>query len=298
MSSKRETLATLTREQLKGLAKQYGIPFEHSWTKEQLVESIASSHSITIDGIKALHPKIASGDDVAATVRSARQDWYQETVVSAFSQVKDLYGRISEAIALKEATSPGYVTDLLARTSAIKAAKLITEEVPDHVGKQLSSRQWTGVKLARALCRQVPRQLDPSLQQASQNPNVRRLIEIRARNLPTRIEYYATQAAKSYAASCYDASIVMLARALENLLKHHLTAKGKAYRKEATLGALLGVYRKEVADQKVLEKILEVSNMDRIISAHDIAPFDQQMAEVDAQHAWTAFDIALRELPP
>jgi hypothetical protein len=61
MTSKRETLATLTREQLKDLAKQYGIPFEHPWTKEQLVESIASSHSITIEGINALHEKIAGG---------------------------------------------------------------------------------------------------------------------------------------------------------------------------------------------------------------------------------------------
>ena len=173
MTSKRGTLATLTREQLKGLAKEYDISFEHSWTKEQLVESIASSHSITIDGINALLHKITNGGDVAATVRSVRQDWYQETVVAAFSQVEALYGRISEAIALKEATSPGYVTDLLSRISVIKGAKLISEEIPDHVKKQLSSRQWTGVKSASALCRQVPRQIDPTLQQASQDPSVR-----------------------------------------------------------------------------------------------------------------------------
>jgi hypothetical protein len=48
----------------------------------------------------------------------------------------------------------------------------------------------------------------------------------------------------------------------------------------------------------VLEKVMEVSNLDRIISAHDVAPFTREMQSIDSSHAWTAFEIVLRELPP
>ena len=90
---------------------------------------------------------------------------------------------------------------------------------------------------------------------------------------------------------------VMLARALEHLLKVLLKNRKVTVPAKATLGSLVDLYRKTIGDDQILEKVLEVANMDRVISAHDIPPYDKQMDVKDANHAWTALDIALRELP-
>ncbi len=296
MTGKREMLNELTREQLKTLASEFEIEFEHGWNKEQLVEALANSRTLNSLAVEELAAKITETGDVSEVVRSTRQDFFGETAGTVFDQLGDLSKALARAIATLEVVEPGYITETLSRTESIRKGKISETDCPPHVWTKFSGKQKGAYKTARSLTYQVPKFVDSAVQGALADANVTGIAKWKTRRLPDRVEYYLLQAYRSHVARSYDACIVMIARAFEHLLKGLLKAKSVPFSEKSTLGQLVELYRTKVANDKVLEKILEVSNMDRIVSAHDIPPFDRRMEPEDANHAWTALEIVLREL--
>jgi HEPN domain-containing protein len=299
MTTKRQILDGLTREQLKALASEFEIEFDHAWTKDQFVEALANSRRLDSVAVEELAAGIVKTGDVPAAVRTARQDFFTETAGAVFDQVSEFSEGLAVAIAAREVVEPGFVTEMLARGERMRKGKINqVREVPSHVWSKFSGKQKGAFGTAKSLSYQIPKFVDSAIQSALASETVGGYTKWKSRKLPDRIEYYVLQAYRSYTARCYDATIVMIARAFEHLLKGLLTSKSVPYSKKATLGQLVDLYRTGVANDKVLEKILEVANMDRIISAHDIEPYDRQMQAEDANHAWTALEIVLRELLP
>src|SRR6266571_1820509 len=299
MTSKRELLDNLTREQLKSLASEFGVEFEHAWPKEQFVEALANSRKLDALAVEELAAKISETGDVSGVVRSTRRDFFSETAGAVFDQTTEITETLAEAVAAKEVVDSGYITKLLAQADRLRKGKINQiPNVPPHVWSKFSGKQKGAYGTAKSLAYQVPKLVETAVDSALSAANVGGFTQWKSRKLPDRIEYYVLQAYRAYVARCFDACIVMIARAFEHLLKGLLKSGSITYSQKATLGQLVELYKTRVSNDKVLEKILEVSNMDRIISAHDVEPFDRQMQSEDANHAWTALEIVLRELLP
>lgn len=296
--TKRDLLSKLTRENLVDLAETYGVDIERTWPKDALVEALAVSRRIKTEGLLELSKKIQELGNVPSAVFGAKQGFFDETAATLFDQIDALSDSLSAAIAAAEIIDPGYIDRIKVQLSGIRAGKIFqVDPVPDHIWQMLSGRQKGAYGTAKSLGYQIPKFVQSALGLSTETDFVCQQNGWRDRHLPPRVEYYVLQAHRSYVARCYDASIVMTARALEHLLKKKLGDAKVPIPEKATLGKLVELHRRSIGNNQCLEKVLEVSTMDRVISAHDIPPYDREMERKDADHAWTALDIALRDLP-
>ncbi|MCJ7464711.1 MAG: hypothetical protein MUO81_08225 [Thermoplasmata archaeon] len=298
MTVKRELLKALNRQQLKSLAREFEVEFEHTWKKDVLVDAISRSHRLSSIGVEALATKITElGGNVPEAVRTERQDFFGQTAIDVFNRIEEVADELAPAIAVYEIIRPGYIEHITTMLDGLGEAKINSVgEVPHHVWCKFTGRQRGAYGTAKSLSYQIPKfvrtAIDTSVSHASLS-NARRW---QGSGLDSRVEYYVMQAFKAYVSESNDACIVMLARGLEHHLKGSLEFHSISYPKKATLGDLVALYKSNIGGDKALEKILEVANMDRIICAHDVEPYDKQMHKVDADHAWSAVEIALRDI--
>ncbi len=299
MPKKRDILSKLTNEQLIALAAAYDIELDRSLAKVGLVEALACSHRIKTEGLIELSARISALGDVPSAVFESRQDFFEETAILAFDQIDTIGDTLSVAIAAYEVIEPGYAQKLTNQLNQLRSGKIATMgSAPSHVWSVLSKKQQGAYGIARSLSYQIPKFVETAIVASADTDFAKRHTALQSRPLPPRIAYYIGQSYRCFIAGCYDASIVMLARSLENLLRHRLEKVPVTIDPKATLGQMVGLYRQKIGNDACLEKILEVSNMDRVISAHDVAPYNKEMERRDADHAWTAFEIVVRELPP
>lgn len=298
MPKKRDLLAGLTRENLLALAQIYEVDLDRSSPKTALIESLASSLRLKTEGVEEIVARLAEMGDVPSAVLRSRQGFYEQNVVSLFDQVDSVGDSLSVTIAAYDVIDPSFAKRLAGQLAKIRNAPILQlGKVPDHIWSQLSPRQRVAFGVAMRLANQIPNFLEPAVQSSVDTDLIKARDAWKKRGLPQRIEYYVSQAYRSYIAGCYDASIVMIARALEHLLKRTLEKAGVPTSPSANLGRLLELHRQSIGNNAALEKILEVSNLDRNICAHDKPPHYKEMDKKDADHAWTALDIVLREIP-
>jgi len=298
MAKKRDLLAKLSRENLIALAVAYDVEIDRSRPKVDLVEALANSHRLKTEGLVELSTRIAALGDVPAALYQSRQGYFEETAIAAFDQIDALADTLSVAVAAYDVIDPGYSQKLTGQIAQLRGSKIQSAgSVPDHVWSQLSGKQRAAYGVAKSLSYQIPNFLDGAISSSRDTDLAQRARELEARRMPAKTWYYVSQSYRSYVAGCYDSSIVMLARALEHLLRNRLYLVPVSIEPKATLGRLVDLYKKSVGNDACLEKILEVANMDRIVSAHDVPPFHREMEKRDADHAWTAFEIVAREIP-
>jgi len=295
MASKRQRLEDCTKAELKSLAIEYDIECQPSWKKEDFIRVLSRSRKFDLRGINEILDKASSKGSVKEGVRCATHDFFDDTVIRVFKQNDELSTMISIALSTAEVVDTGYLKDLEARSTLLRDSKINKLKVPSHIENQWSDRQWKAFRAAKKTTYYIPRFIAAASDIASQNHRLLRYQSILERRLPSRVEYYACQAHRSYVAKCYDGCIVMLSRAIEYSLKEVLRSR-KQLSQRATLGELIAVYKQEIGNDKILEKILEVQNMERVICAHDKPPYERLLQVEDADHAWTAVDIILRDL--
>lgn len=297
MPSKKELLNAFTREQLRSIATQYEIPFEQTWRKEEFIKAIGGSRKLDAEAIANLSSKVADKTDIQEAINTTRQDYFGQTAGAVFKQIDLIVELLSEALAVNEMVEPGHLSQLVSQANSVRKGKINeSRNVPPAVWSQFTAKQRGAFGTARSMSYQLPKFIESAVNLAQTSETLSTYAGWKTRNLPSRVEYYVLQGYRAYYARCYDACIVMLARAIEYLLKGLLNAKSIKYSESATLGALVTLYKTKIADDKVLEKVMEVANMDRIISAHDVPPYEKQMQIEDANHAKTALEIVLREL--
>ncbi len=297
MESKKKLLSSFTKEQLRSIAVLYDIPFEQTWKKEDFTKAIGGSHKLDANAISDLSRRVADKNDVEEAINTTRQDYFGQTAGAVFSQMDLMAELLSEALAVNEIMEPGCLSQLVSQANSMRTGKINqTKEVPPAIWSQFTGKQRGAFGTARSMSFQLPKFIESAVKIAQTSETLSNYSVWKTRNLPSRVEYYVLQGYRAYYAKCYDACIVMLARAIEYLLKGLLNAKSITYSANATLGGLVTLYRTKIGDDKVLEKVMEVANMDRIVSAHDVQPYDKQMQAEDANHAKTALEIILREL--
>jgi len=295
MASKRQRLQVCTKAELKSLANEYGIECEPFWRKENYIEVMSRSRKFNLDGIEEILKKTGEAGSVREAVRSAKQDFFNDTAGRVFKQHEELAATMSNAIAIAEIIDSGYITSLRTQAESLRNSDVNKIEVPSHIGNQWSRRQWNAFGVAKKVTYYVPRFVNSASSSALSDGRVSEYDSWRRRKLPDRVGYYLFQAYRSYIAKCYDGCIVMLARAIEYSLKEVLKSK-TAIRPTAALGELIGLYKNKIGNDRTVQKILEVQNMERVICAHDKPPYEKIMQAEDADHAWTAIEIVLRDL--
>jgi HEPN domain-containing protein len=294
MASKKQRLEDCTKAELKSLAHEYDIKYEPSWKKGDYIRVLSRSRKFNLNGINEILAKVSSAGSVKEAVRSAKHDFFDDTAGRVFKQNDELAIKIAEAFSIAEIVDDGYIDDVDTKSILLRNSKINKLQVPNHIKNQWSDKQWKAFGAARKTTYYVPRLIDAASSLASQSALIVKYKSIFDRQLPERVEYYVSQAYRSYVAKCYDGCIVMLSRAIEYSLKEVLKSKSTIPLR-ATLGELIDMYRKACGDNKIIEKILEVQNMERVICAHDKPPYEKIMQCEDADHAWTAVDLIFRD---
>lgn len=79
----------------------------------------------------------------------------------------------------------------------------------------------------------------------------------------------------------------------------YLKRKNITFNKKDTLGTLINIFQRRFKDKthkRILGKIMEVHNFDRIVAAHDIKQDRHIITKDEADHAWTAVQVILNQL--
>jgi hypothetical protein len=81
------------------------------------------------------------------------------------------------------------------------------------------------------------------MEMAKGEPHIQDLLEINEKIKNDKIKYYLKEARKCYATKCYDATVVMIARANEFTLKEFFKKNSLPFSEKETLGALVKKYK-------------------------------------------------------
>jgi hypothetical protein len=302
MASERDLLNDQTRENLKSLCKELDINYEHSWKKEEFVEALAKSHKIKKMGIEELTERIAKCGNVKEAMRSGKQEIYNEIVQKVFWKSDELASEIAKIVAVGEIIDPGLINDLKTQITDIKESKICKigemKKVQPHIWNAWSPKQQNAYYGAFKVINHIPKFTEKINELALADRHILKYLELNERKLPDRVKYYASQAYRCHIAKCYDGCIVMLARALEYSLKELFKIKKIEFRERDTLGQLKDTYIKRIGQDKIVEQILIVENMDRIICAHDKPPYEKLMHIEDSDLAWSVAYVIFRDILP
>ena len=173
------------------------------------------------------------------------------------------------------------------------------EEIPKEVQKFITYKQMKAYYAVKTEAKYLSNFSEEILEIARTETIFPNFVEIDEKIGDERISHYLKEATKCYAVKSYDATVVMIARATEYALKRFFMLKGIKYSNRDTLGKLIDIYEDRFQDEtskRVLGKIMEVQNFDRIVGAHDKQTDRRYISKDEADHAWTAIQVILKEL--
>lgn len=163
--------------------------------------------------------------------------------------------------------------------------------------KNVTDRQFAAATTAKKNCHRFAELIRATIDKVNLDESLGDFLEFSFReDIPKEIQYYLIEAKKCYFFESYDASIVMIARAIEFSLKEHLRVNGAPVPRPAVMSKLIDNYTTYVGKKDVLKYIYEVQKMDRNIAAHDSDVERRRMTKAEADHSWTAIRIILRDL--
>lgn len=286
-------LEDFSKSRLIDIARQFEIPINTSWSKNTIVDTLERSKKVTIADLGVLLKKEG---DVRDVIKDEKSKFMDETAFAAFNYRDGCVNELSQIIALsevKDGTSLKNLEMLLSGCDELQIFK--HKDIPPNVKRQLSQKQigayYNSVKTINAL----KRILSDILAQTRKQNLVQVHWYVERSPMPEKVKHYLNSAYKCYVMGCYDATIVMLARCIEYILKAYFDLHSIAHPKKITLGPLLELYRKVAQNQRIVEKAIEVQTMERNICAHDKKDF-WRAEKKDADHAWSAIVIILRDL--
>ncbi len=193
----------------------------------------------------------------------------------------------------------GVVADFLSRglcsdEEGLEMLDNMLEQMEDFLDEKLSaefekiitSKQKRAYFVVRGIIKGVKEGFDKILEFTDEEGNLLDLLEVlKIEN--KRIRHYLREARKCYAIRSYDATVVMLARAVEYVLKDFLK-KNIQFSEKDTLGTLIKLFESNFRDKtskRILGKIMEVHNFDRIVAAHDVKQDRHIITKDEADHA-------------
>ncbi|MFH1473502.1 MAG: hypothetical protein ABIE55_01275 [Candidatus Aenigmatarchaeota archaeon] len=299
MVIKIECLQNLNKTELLELGRNFDIKVLSAWPKGRIIDTLNKDARVTKNAIETILAKKGEGKGVKEILRERRDGFYNETAGQAFCFCEDLgdelgYGLLLASIADEDLK--GRIKETLNKFDKLKVFEI--QRAPK--GVKLSEKQKKVIfGTSRKSVWRYKIVSEKALESVDSHETF--LLYNRIKNdekIPERLKHYIKQGLKCYYIESFDAAIVMFARSIEYALKEFFSKRNPVIvvGERDTLGALIKKYREQIGEDKLLQKIMEVHNMDRIICAHDIEPFEKEMGLAEANHAWTALIIILKDM--
>jgi len=297
MPAKINFLRELTKGELIELGRSFDIRILSSWPKDRIAKVLDASSKVTKEVVEDVLKK-REGKSIEEIIKNRRSNFYESTAGEAFEFCDGLNDELAYGVFLAHTTDEDYIRRIKEKINKFdELAVFKFDRFPPSAN--LTDRQKAAIGKSRKAAWRFKLVSKGTLDQVEIDHNFVEFEKLRTNTkIPDRVRYYLIQAKKCYFTESFDAVIVMLARAVEYALKQFFSSHGPPIRFEErdTLGTLIKIYRDEIGQDKLLEKILQVNNMDRIVCAHDIPPYEKTMGIEEANHAWTAIVIILKDL--
>jgi len=292
--TKREIINKFTKNQLKELVYQFDINVTNS-RKDDYVNAIEKTTKISKSFLILLLK--TDGSTINKKIKNLRNNFYNEFIKNKNQSIQECYNFITQLVVIGLISNSSLENRL--RLFLDMLEDISAEELPKELKnpKIITKRMYNAYYRARNHARSLHFILD-NIDTHIQEENIpKKYLELQ--NVENdKIRYYLAEVIKCYAMHCYDAIVVMLARATEYALKDYLKRK-KINVERKILGELIKEFQKHFEDRKhkrILNKILEVVNLDRIVAAHDIKGDRHFITRKEADHIWTAIQIILKNL--
>jgi len=221
------------------------------------------------------------------------EGFYEREVTRRRSAIENLIKDIEKSVVAGSFKNKLTIGDISRHASILKGLGDWDKDIPT---KDVVGNQYFAALTAKKNCHRYSELANQVIQRASSDEDLTDLFELLEMTIPDDIKYYLLNAKRCYFFECYDACIVMIARAIEFSLKEFLKKEGQRVPKPAVMGKLIEAYEIYVGKKDILKYISEVQKMDRNISAHDSDSERKRMTKAEADHSWTALKIILREL--
>lgn len=296
MATKEELLRKFTRERLSDIAAEFNVRLSQPASAESLVNALLKVRRPTKAELEVLLR--SAGQTVKGALVGEASEFYSRTAIRGFQDHDSLLVHVARSIALAEIMNPGVLETLDKHLSGLRGVDLPTKEkMAKHIADTLSRKQWSGLRVARDFQWVWGSDGSELLRLAREDPDLISYQRLTAAPIPQPAKRYFCLGWKSYASEQYDASIVMLGRAVEFLLKNWLLARGAIQSLEnATLGTLIREYEKlQGRKDDVTKYVSEVESLERNLSAHDHRPSRETGVEI-ANHVWTGAVVLLKRL--
>jgi hypothetical protein len=298
MPQKIDILRELKKDELLELGRSLNIRILSSWPKDRIVTVLDACSNVTKEIAEDVLKKRGGEKSIEEIIRERRSNFYENTAVEAFGFCEDIQDELAYGFFLGHIADSDYIKRTKAAVGKFDKLNVFKfERFPRSANLTIKQKKAIGKsKKAAWRFRLVSEGI---LNQIETDPNFAEFEKLRtSTKIPDRVKYYLIQVKKCYFVESFDATVIMCARAIEYALKQFFDTRVPPirYGKKDTLGSLIRIYRDELGQDKLLEKILEVHNMDRIVCAHDIPPYDKTMGIEEADHAWTATVIILKDL--
>lgn len=297
MTTRAELLRRFSRERLIEIASEFNVDCHSSATVAQAIAALDRVRRPTKAELEIL-AKSGTDDTVKGTFINEVSEFYGRTAVRGFEHHDAILVHISRSVALAEIMTPGLLDALERHLEGERGIDLPTKDrMPRHIAEKLTPKQWKGLRAARSYQWVWGEDGTEILRLARENPDLIGYARLAAAGVPEPGRRYLCLGWKSFASEQYDASIVMLGRAVEFILKSWLTSRSKGVNlSNMTLGGLLKEYSNLNGPRDEVSKyIAEMEAMERNLSAHDHTP-ERRVGLSEANHAWTGAVVLLRKL--
>ncbi len=297
MTTKQELLERFSRERLVEIAREFNVHVSPSAPVKEVMDALGRVRRPTKAELEVL-AKSGSDESVKGAFIGEASEFYGRTAARGFEHHDTILVHIARSIALAEIMTPGILETLERHLVGLRGVKIpARKEMPRHVAEKLSGKQWNGLKAARSFQWAWEGDGTEILRLAQEDPDLAGFRKLTTATVPEPGKRYLCLAWKSFAAEQYDASIVMLGRAIEFILKAWLKRESPDGNYEnLTLGALLKEYEKlRGPKDEVAKYVAEMEAFERNLSAHDHRP-ERTPSVNEADHAWTGAVVLLKDL--
>lgn len=297
MATKTELLEKFSRERLVEIAREFNLHVPASATAKDVVAALGRVRRPTKAELEVL-AKSGSEESVKGAFIGETSEFYGKTAIRGFDHHNTILVHVARSIALAEIMTPGIIETLERHLEGQRGVKIPTrKEMPRHIAEKLSARQWRGLNAARSFQWVWEGDGTETLRLAREDPDLVGFGKLTAAPVPEPGKRYLCLAWKSFAAEQYDASIVMLGRAVEFILKSWLKVQSPGGSFEnLTLGGLLKECEKlRGSKDDVVKYVAEMEAFERNLSAHDHRP-ERMPGVSEANHVWTGAVVLLKHL--
>jgi len=292
--TKREILEKFTLDQLKEICSIFQINHSQQ-NKIKIVLVLEKTKKVSKEFLSVLLE--VEGKTIKEKITNLRNNFYEHFIQKRNDFLENFKDNLAEFL------SPGVCSDIeklqVLERQIRHLKEFVEEELPSNLITIITPRQKKAYYAVRNEIKITTKFVEDILSLSKDDPNVQDITELKEKITNERIFHYLKEARKCYAIRSYDATVVMIARATEYILKECLKKNKISFSQKDTIGKLKTIFEQNFKDntsKRTLGKIIEVHNFDRIVGAHDTQQDRKYISKDEADHAWTAIQVILREL--